>query len=87
MDMWTTSVLPTYPQPNKFVIMKNEVRLQKFADQEPAWSALRVEHRSVEMEKSIPLLTPRQRKVCPHHLLKRRRRDAAQDYLESGAAP
>jgi hypothetical protein len=85
--MWTTSVLPTYPQPNKFLIVTNEIGREKFAEQEPAWSALFVEPRSVETEKSIPLLTPRQIKVCPHHPPKRRRRDAAQDYLESGAAP
>jgi hypothetical protein len=85
--MWTTSVLPTYPQPNKLVVVNNEVRRQKSAEQEAAWSAPLVEQGSVETEKSIPLLTPRQIKVCPHHRPKRRRRDAAQDYLESGAAP
>jgi hypothetical protein len=85
--MWTTSVLPTYPQPNKLLIVTNEVGREKCAEQELAWSALFVERRAVEMEKSIPLLTLRQIKVCPHHPPKRRRRDAAQDYLEWGAAP
>jgi hypothetical protein len=51
--MWTTSVLPTYPQPNKFLIVSNEVRGERFAEQEPAWSALLEKPRSVETEKSI----------------------------------
>jgi hypothetical protein len=84
--MWTTPVLPTYPQPNEFLIRNEEAGGEKFPGHEPAWSARLVERRAVDTDKSIPLLTPRQITVCPHHRPKRRRRDAAQDYLESGAA-
>jgi hypothetical protein len=84
--MWTTSLLPTYPQPNKFSILNSEGCREKFAEQEPASSVLVVERRSVEAEKSIPLLTLRKMEVFANHRPKRRRRDATEDYLESGAA-
>jgi hypothetical protein len=85
--MWTTSVLPTYPQPNKFLILKNEDCREKFAEEECAESEAVLERRSVEAERSIPLLALRKMEVCTNHRPKRRRRDAAQDYLESGTAP
>jgi hypothetical protein len=84
--MWTTSVLPTYPQPNKFLILESEGCREKFAEQEAAQSALVVERRSVEVERSIPLPPLRKMEACANHRPKRRRRDAAQDDLESGAA-
>ena len=79
-------MLPTYPQPNKFLIWNSEGYLERFAEQEPASSVLVVERRSVEAERSIPLLTLRKMEVYANHRPQRRRRDAAQDYLESGAA-
>ena len=84
--MWTTSLLPTYPQPNKFLIWNGEGYLERFAEQKPASSVLVVERRSVEAEKSIPLLTQRKMELFANHRPKRRRRDATEDYLESGAA-
>jgi hypothetical protein len=47
-----------------------------------------MKHGSVETERSIPLLTLRKMEVLEvgtSHRPKRRRRDAAEDYLESGA--